>query len=82
MFSNFGLPTKFQWKRILVNTVIYFIGAFVGLLGFTAFESGSVNMVDLSVSTFISALVGAAGATVKFVYTLIFEPPVVKEEKK
>jgi len=74
MFSNFGMPTAYQWKRIAVNAAIYFVGTLVGLLGFTVSQGTPINVIDISMSTFLAALASASGSTVKFVWTLLFEP--------
>jgi len=76
MFKNFGMPSAYQWKRIALNAALYFVGTLVGLLGFSASQGVAVNVVDLSVSTFISAIAAAGGSTIKFVWTLLFEPSV------
>lgn len=75
MFKNFGLPTKYQWERIAVNTVIYFFGSFFSLLGFVSVAAAPVTPLDVSYSTLFSALMGAGGATLKFLFTLLFEQP-------
>lgn len=76
MFKNFGLPTKYQWKRIFLNTIIYFIGSLAGFLGYINITTGSVIAFDFTFTTFVAALAAAGGATVKFFWTLIFEKPI------
>lgn len=73
MFNNFSLPTKYQWKRIAVNAVIYFCGTFFALLGFQGYtptDSSLVQSVDISLSTLLAALAAAGGSTVKFLVAL------------
>lgn len=74
MLKNFGALDKYQWYRLGLNTVIYFFGTLFGLLGFEGLQTGSVNVVDISVTTFVSALSVAGGSTLKFLWTLLFEP--------
>ena len=73
MFKNFGLPSTYQWKRIALNAALYFVGTFVGLLGFQASSGVSLPIIDIPISTLLAALASASGSTAKFIWTLLFE---------
>ncbi len=82
MFSNFGLPTKEQWKRIALNAFLAFLTGFTGhlmLVGSSVNDPNVVLQYDFIVSTIVGAGTAGLFAVYKFILAL-FEAPQVKQK--
>jgi len=82
MFTNFGLPTKEQWKRIAINAGIAFLTGFsLQLLqvGASITEPTLLLSFDFLLATLKGALYAGGFALYKFILAL-FEAPQVKQQ--
>ena len=82
MFSNFGWPTKEQWKRIALNAFLAFLTGFTGqlmLVGSSVNDPSVVLQYDFIVSTIVGAGTAGLFAVYKFILAL-FEAPQVKQK--
>lgn len=67
---NIGLPTRDQWKKVLVAAAFSFISTFLAV--FTA-AGGIQDSWEATVALTLSALVSATNATLYALYTTLFK---------
>ena len=64
ILPNLGLPTKYQWWRILLNSIFAFLATFTGCLApvldkITPDKAGIALVVSLLVTSFFAAMKAA-----------------------
>ena len=67
--KNLGLPTMYQWERIIINTLIYMTASFCTYV--TA--AGGISPDTAGITLALTALGSAFFAGVKFLITTLFE---------